>query len=264
MKFARTTNASSAASCAAVSWTEVTPTHSPAGGQLTLPIYWSHHAMAVHPTNPNRLYFAFGNDMGISTNAGATTPLVTHHALPGGYQPTAIYGDATNAIYVGTQGHGAYVSIDDGQHWAPWGLNTGSPVVIGAITSSGGANPTYWIASTSGLYRRQGAGAWTLSVGGNGYIVNDVKIDPACGTRVYAAYGYGGVRGQHRGGIDMTSNNGASWKSITAIATGQVIHQTPVTSVQIDASQPKSVYAASYGRGFWVFDWGGGLPACVP
>jgi hypothetical protein len=261
VKFARTTNASSAANCAAVSWTEVTPTHNPAGAQLVPPGYWSHHAMAVDPTNPDRLYFAFLNDVGVSTNAGAATPLVTHHTLPGNYQPTTIYGDSTGAIYVGTAGHGAYVSTDDGQHWTPWGLNTNSPVVIAAITSSGGVNPTYWIAGTSGLYRRQGAGAWTLSTGGDGYIVNDVKIDPACGTRVYTAFGFGAIRGQHRGGIRVTSNNGASWTSITS---GQALHQAPVTSVQIDPLQPRSVYAASYGRGFWVFDWGSYLPACVP
>jgi hypothetical protein len=263
--FARTLNAASAVNCAAVSWAVVTPTHNPPNKELVPPIHWSRHAMAVSPADPNRLYFALSNDIGESVNAGSPNVLVTHHPLVGNYNSTAIYVDASRGgifetIYVGTADHGAYRSTDDGRSWSPWGLNTNSPALISAIASSGGSTPTFWMASTSGLYKGQAGGtSWTLSTGGTGYIVSDVAVDPTCPTRVYAAFGFGGPRAQHRGGIQMTSDNGATWTSITS---GFDIHQGPVTAVEVDRLMPAQVYAASYGRGFWLFNWQSNLPAC--
>ena len=261
--FAVTTNAASAANCAAVAWATVTPVESPVGAQLSTPTFWSRHALAVHPTDENRLYFAFLLDVGETTNASAATPLVTHHSLPNNLQPTAIYVDASSTIYLGTAGQGAYKSTDDGVTWSAWGPGiTPPPALVTAITSSGGANPTFWIATTSGLYKGTASGGpWTLATGGGGYTVSDVTVDPSCPTRVYAAFGFAGILGEHRGGIQFSSNNGTSWSSITS---GQVIHQGPVTMVQVDPSQPTAVYAATYGRGFWVYDWGSQLPACSP
>lgn len=261
VSFVMTTNAANALNCAAVAWSNVTPRQNPSGAQLVPPQYWSYHALTVHPTNPDRLYFAFLLDMGETTNASAPTPLVTHHALPN-LRPTVIYVDADGAIYLGTEGQGAYKSVDDGVTWSAWGPATNpAPTLVTAITSSGGATPTFWIASTSGLYKQSPGGTWVLATGGGGYTVSDVDVDPSCPTRVYAAYGFAGIRGEHRGGIEFSSNNGASWTSITA---GQVIHQGPVTMVQVDRLQSKAVYAATYGRGFWVYDWGTQLPACAP
>jgi len=257
--FARTTNASSAANCAAVTWTTLTPTHSPAGAQLIASSFWSYHALAVSPTDPNLVVFAFAREIGVSTNAGAATPLITHRQLPSQYNPSSVYVDGGGNIYVGTFGHGVYVSADLGQHWSPWGLNSGSPAIVTAIAIAGQTN---WIASTSGLYKKQGAaGAWTLANIGQGYTVSDVKVDPACATRVYISYGFAAVQGLHRGGVDVSTNNGGTWQSLTA---GQALHQGPVPYVQVDSLQPRTVYAGSYGRGFWVYDWGGAPPACMP
>jgi hypothetical protein len=81
------------------------------------------------------------------------------------------------------------------------------------------------------------------------------------GTGVYIAYGYAGVQGLHRGGIDVSANNGATWQSITF---GLAVHQGPIPYIQIDPLQSGTVYAGTYGRGVWVYDWGAGLPACAP
>jgi hypothetical protein len=261
--FALTKNAASAADCAAVAWSEVTPSENPSGAQLVPPTYWSRHALAVHPANEDRVYFASLRDVGETTNASAATPLVTHHSLPNNLQPTVVYVDASGVIYLGTAGQGAYKSTDDGTTWSMWGPGTPSaPALVTAITSSGGSAPTFWLATTSGLYKGSASGAsWSLSTGGGGYTVSDVTVDPSCPTRVYAAFGFAGILGQHRGGIEFSSNNGSSWNSITS---GQVIHQGPVTMVQVDPSQPTTVYAATYGRGFWVYDWGAQLPPCSP
>jgi hypothetical protein len=261
--FAMSSNAGSAANCAAVVWKQITPTNTPAGKQLVPPVFWSHHAVAVHPTSRDRLYFAFLLDMGEVANASIPAPVVVHHALPNNYNPTAIYVDASGAIYVGTADHGAYKSPDDGASWSAWGPGPAPlPALVTAITSSGGPHPaTFWMATTNGLYKKIGAGPWALTTGDAGYTISDVAVDPSCPTRVYAAYGFAGTRGQHRGGIEVTSDNGATWASITS---GQDIHQGPVTQVEVDPQQPASVYAASYGRGFWVYNWGNKLPACRP
>ncbi len=260
--FSVTKNAASASNCAAVAWSVVTPTESPSGAQLDPPTFWSRHALAVHPTNEDRLYFAFSRDVGETTNASAAAPLVTHHSLPYNLQPTVVYVDASGAIYLGTAGQGAYKSTDDGVTWSMWGPEVlPPPALVTAITSSGGSVPTFWLATTSGLYKGSSVSGspWSLSTGGGGYTVSDVTVDPTCPTRVYAAFGFAGIRGEHRGGIEFSSDNGSSWSSITS---GQVIHQGPVTMVQVDPSQPTTVYAATYGRGFWVYDWGTQLPAC--
>jgi hypothetical protein len=263
VSFARTMNAASASNCAAVAWSTITPSQKPSGAQLVPPTYWSRHALAVHPTNADRLYFAFLLDVGETTNASAATPLVTHHSLPNNLRPTVVYVDASGAIYLGTAGQGAYKSSDDGMTWSQWGPGiTPAPALVTAITSSGGPSLTFWIATTSGLYKGSASGGpWSLSTGGGGYTVSDVTVDPSCPTRVYAAFGFAGILGEHRGGIQFSSNNGSSWSSITS---GEVIHQGPVTMVQVDPSQPTTVYAATYGRGFWVYNWGSQLPACSP
>ncbi len=259
--FALTKNAGSASNCAGVAWSTVTPSESPSGAQLVPPTYWSRHALAVHPTNEDRLYFAFSQDIGETANASAATPLVTHHSLPDNLQPTVVYVDANGVIYLGTAGQGAYKSTDDGTTWSVWGPGiTPAPALVTAIASSGGSAPTFWLATTSGLYKGSASGSpWSRSTGGGGYTVSDVTVDPSCPTRVYAAFGFVGIRGEHRGGIEFSSNNGSSWNSITS---GQVIHQSPVTMVQVDPSQPTTVYAATYGRGFWVYNWGTQLPPC--
>jgi hypothetical protein len=261
LSFAMTTNAA-AANCAAVTWSTVTPIESPAGAQLVPPTFWSRHAIAVHPTDEDRLYFALFQDVAETTNASAATPLVNHHALPSNLLPTVVYVDASGMIYLGTAGQGAYRSTDDGTTWSQWGPGIApAPALVTAVTSSGGPAPTFWLATTSGLYKGSASGnAWSLSTGGNGYTVSDVAVDPSCSTRIYAALGFAGILGEHRGGILFSADNGNSWSSITS---GQVIHQGPVTMVQVDPSQPNTVYAATYGRGFWVYNWGSQLPPCV-
>jgi hypothetical protein len=254
--FGRTNNAGSATSCEAVSWTFVKP----GSGEMGAPLFWSHHALAVHPTNPDAVYFAFMNGVGVMMNGGAPSPTITVHKLPNRAQPTVVYADAKGTIYAGTLRSGAFVSRDDGNTWSPWALNSNSPFLITAITSSGGPSPTFWIATSNGLYRKSpGTAEWTLANNLPGYTVSDVKIDPACPSRVYAAYGFIATWGQHRGGIDLSSDNGATWKSITA---GNAIHSVPITDIEIVPTASQRLFAATYGRGLWVYDWGNNLPAC--
>jgi len=256
--FARTNNAGSATSCDAVAWTFVKPAKT--GGAMSPPYFWTHHSLAVHPANPEALYLAMNFAVGVITNAGSATPNLVSHPLPNRAEPSAVYVDAKGAIYAGTQASGAFFSKDNGNTWVPWALNANPPFLITAIVSSGGNLPTFWIASTSGLYRKSpGAAEWTMATQKPGYTVSDVKVDLACPTRVYAAFGYAAIWGQHRGGVVFSTDNGDTWTSITS---GYPIHNVPITDLEIDPSQSGRLLVATFGRGFWVYDWGSSLPAC--
>ncbi len=270
-----TYTAGSAPNCRGVLWYTRTPIHEPDGFVLDPPRYWSRNTMALHPSDPNWLYFALSNRIALSRNAGALTPTFKHFYVPAGppdnASPTAIYVDAAKNIYVGTLGKGAYkcadpAASDTALTCTPWGLNGPSPAppaLITAITQPEGSVFPFWMATTDGLYKGTDAGdgtvTWTLSTGGNGYLVSDVEIDPNCPTRVYAAFGFGYIYAQHRGGIRVSANNGMTWQSITS---GTALHQGPVTDVEVDPVNSNAVYAASYGRGFWVYGWDKRLPAC--
>jgi hypothetical protein len=224
---------------------------------LPAPRYWNRNTMAVDPTNQDELYFARG-PAGVARSADGGLSWTTY-ALPSGYFAVSVYVDAQGRVFAGTEDHGLYRSDNDGVSWNPWGLNTGSPNVVLGIATNGQPSPTEWMATTSGLYRRLPGGSWTLIDAGGGYVVNDVAVDPNCLTRVYWAYGFVPTRQQHRGGIKVTHNNGGTITSITA---GYSLHNGPIADVEVDRLNPRYVYAASYGQGFWFYDWGASMPAC--
>jgi hypothetical protein len=258
--FVRTDNAASAASCKAVIWTTVAPRNDPPKSQMMGADYWTHHNMAVHPRDPGRVYFALTYGIGVAVNAGEASPRVVHRDLSHGVRATVVHVDASGAVYVGTKDHGVFRSTDDGVTWAPWGLNDDGPAFVTAIAGGGGRSATYWAATTDGLFRREArGGAWTRVTGAAGRVVSDVVVDPSCASRVYAGYGFAATQGQQPGGIEVSWDTGATWKSITA---GEILDRVPITSIQVDPKQPQKVYVATYGRGFWGLDWGTKLPPC--
>jgi hypothetical protein len=253
----RSSNARDATSCYAVAWTRIE------GGGV--PKYWQRNVIAVHPLNADKVYFITGiisGAVGVSTDGGQS---ITWRQTPGNYVPTCIFVTSDgggDTIYIGTEGHGAYSSGDDGQSWQAWGLNTDPPEVITAIKRSSGSSPTWWMATTSGLYRKLSGAEWQLNLLFSRYVMSDVAVDPNPDRQgcVYVSYGFLVKRQYHRGGIDFTSNNGGNWNSLTA---GIGLHQTPISDVEVDAGDSHWVYATSYGRGFWAHDWGGDMPACT-
>jgi len=225
---------------------------------------------AVHPTNPDRVYFARARDVAISIDGG-TTLSISAEFPDGGAQPVSLYVDAAGHIYAGTIERGAFVSTDNGASWTPWGLNSPAPRVVMNIAYSTAAGGTFFMATTDGLYRLLPGGTWTQVAPGSGYTVSDVEVDPNCPHRIYAAYGfvgplgvpaYGfvGPLGVHRGGIDVSTDNGTTWSSITS---GLKLHQAPISDVQVDPSNSRYLYAAVYGQGAWEYDYGS-APACPP
>ena len=63
-----------------------------------------------------------------------------------------------------------------------------------------------------------------------------------------------------RGGINVSTDNGAHWTSITS---GFDLHNVPITQVLVDPANPQKVYASTYGRGTWLYTWAP-FPACGP
>jgi hypothetical protein len=251
---ARTDNAVSARLCNDVVWTEVAP----AAGVYS-PALWTRAMTAVHPTDPDRVYFARSRDVAISTDAGNT--LTPSAPFPGdGAQPVSVYVDAAGNIYAGTLDQGAFLSTDDGGSWTPWALNSPAPRAVMSIAYSSAAGGTFFLATTDGLYRLVPGGSWMPVTGGDGYTVNDVEVDPGCPNRVHAALGFVGPLGVHRGGVRVSTDNGTTWSSITS---GLSLHQAPISDIQVDPSDSRFLYAAVYGQGAWQYDEGS-TPPCPP
>src|SRR5262249_15234710 len=139
--------------------------------------------------------------------------------------------------------------------WTPFALNAGSgvtpPAFVSAIAES---NPppaprNFWIATSQGLYRRlAGTTSWVAVDAAPLYPYSDVPVDPTCRTRVYTAIGYLGNVTRVRGGIHYSTNNGASWSSLTS---GFPLHNSPVTQVIVDRANAARIFATTYGLGAW-------------
>ncbi|HEY6971752.1 MAG TPA: hypothetical protein VJA94_21250 [Candidatus Angelobacter sp.] len=264
----RSNNAGSASSCANITFSSASPPDSLRESKA----FVGPHTMAVHPTDANRIYLASGRSIVYSTSGGAhwakaPFSVAGRSRAP---SPTSIFVDEAGVIYVGTLDGGAFICNDaahlcDGSvgsdKWEPWGLNSGSPRVITAITESNSppAPRTFWMATSEGLYRRSpGTSVWTPVSATAGYVYSDVVVDPACHSRVYAAIGYLDPITRSRGGIVFSSNNGSTWASLTQ---GAALHNVPITQVILAPGNPARVLTSTYGRGAWEYDWGQ-LAAC--
>jgi len=264
-RMTRMPDARTVASCE----TATLETIEPEGG-MQAPFPWGPNSIAVHPTDPNKLYilragssglspFLFSDDAGFSF--WPTNPIDSVPAPTDPPQPVSIFVDPQGRVYVGTKDKGAFISNDDGQTWQPWGLNTTPPAVILAVfVSSGNVG---WLATSDGLYRnpqsRNPKSSWELVTGGGGYVVSDVEVDPHCSTRIYATLGFVYERQQHRGGVRVSVDGGNTWSSLTS---GLALHQSPIADAEVDPVHENLVYVASHGRGLWMYDWGTELPAC--
>ena len=127
-------------------------------------------------------------------------------------------------------------------------------------------DPTYWAATTSGLFRLtplSPQNKWELVSGSDGYVVNDVEVVAGTPNCVYAAVGFGSSGlFQHRGGVRFSSKNGAlgSWTSLSA---GQRVHNVPIADVLPDGH---GLWVATYGAGLAHYDWAAAWPSadCGP
>ena len=250
----KTSNAFSAATIAAVTWTPIAVPGGAGGSSL-----WNNASIAIDPTNANRVCLARTTDITISEDGGTTWQA---SPLPGNARPVSAFIDADHAIYITTLTHGIFKTTDNGNSWTPFGLNDGSFTVISKMihTTAGGAGGTFFAGTSKGLYRKLPGGAFEYinSGGDSSYVVSDVEADPGCPSRVYIAKGYLANYISHRGGVLVSHDNGNTFTSLTS---GLSLHQSPVADIQVDPVNPRFIYAASYGLGGWTYTWQS-LPAC--
>jgi DNA-binding beta-propeller fold protein YncE len=247
--FDRSDNAFIAPTCAKVTWTKMSTPF------FDFPSIVTEAMTAVDPLSVTGDHVCFagfnlaGNDLAVSSNGGSTWTMRT---LPNTAQPVCVYYDESGNLYAGTLGNGAYVSTDDGITWSPFGLNSSAPVAIMRIahSSAGGGAGTFFLATTSGLYRMLPGGSWTFQTYDPAYTVSDVEIDPKNPMRVCIAMGYSTTDSQHRGGVLLSTDNGTTFTSLTA---GMSIHQAPIAAVQFDPVDSSMIHAATYGLGGWTY-----------
>lgn len=251
---AKTDNALSAATVAAVSWSSVTV---PGGAGPSA--MWNNASIAIDPGNADRVCIVRSYDITVSNNGGTNW---TSSHLPGNANPVSAYIDADHALYITTLDSGIYKTTDDGATWQPFGLNDGSFPVISKIihTAAGGAGGTFFAATSKGLYRKLPGGnfEYVNSGGDASYVVSDIEADPTCPSRIYICKGYLGGYISHRGGVLVSHDNGNSFTSLTS---GLNLHQGPVSDIMVDPVDPRRLYVASYGQGGWTYTWSS-LPAC--
>jgi hypothetical protein len=84
--------------------------------------------------------------------------------LPANANPVCVFFNTNGDLYAGTVDHGAYKSVDNGASWTPFGLNSPAPKIVLRIahSSAGGGEGTFYLATTSGLYRKLPGGSFTL------------------------------------------------------------------------------------------------------
>ncbi len=253
-RLGKTSNAFSAATVGAVTWTNLTVPDGAGGSAL-----WNNACIAIDPTNADRVCLARTNDITISQDGGASWQA---NNLPGNAHPVSAFIDTDHALYITTIDSGIYKSVDNGANWTAFGLNDGSFRVISKIihTTGGGAGGTFYAATSKGLYRKLPGGTFTyLNTGGDEtYVVSDVEVDPTCPLRIYVAKGYLANMIAHRGGVLVSHDNG---NSFTSISSGLTLHQAPVADIQVDPVNPRKLYAASFGLGGWTYTWQV-LPGC--
>jgi hypothetical protein len=241
--FARSDNAYSAASCAAVTWSSITPATA-----NYPPAVWSEGMIAVDPLSANHVCFANSDNVAVSSDGGGTW---TARSLPNSANPACVFFNANGDLYAGTVDYGAYKSTDNGATWATFGLNSPAPKIVMRVAHStaGGGEGTFFLATTGGLYRKLPGGSFTLQTADPSYTVSDVQVDPNNPMRVSAALGYAFTGGQHRGGVLLSTDNGTTFTSITS---GLDIHQAPIAAIQFDPVDSHYLRAAVYGLGGWT------------
>ncbi len=203
-------------------------------------------ALAVDPSDPNRIYAGTARGVARSTDAGATwsTDIA---ALPtsAGLAPAIAVGSVlalaidpvgpTN-VYAGTA-QGLFKSFDAGKHWFLSSL--GFDIVTTRTIAIDPLTPTIIYAGTDlGVYKStNGAATWSSANTSLGSaFVRALAVDPATPTTVYAATA---------GGVYRTTTSGAFWFGFNFGLTN-----TLTLALAIDPVTPATVYVGTEGGVF--------------
>lgn len=199
----------------------------------------------------------FQGGVGVSSDGGRTwTPsstgmpesAVTHVLL----DPSSPAGART--LYAAAYGRGVFKSSDDGRTWTPknagleqrqpfaWRFTRAGDGTLYLVVARRSERGRIGDADDGALYRStDGAEHWTrlaLPAGTNG--PNGVAVDPVDPRRLYlAAWGVATGHGDTGGGIFLSTDAGATWRSLLP----QAQH---VYDVTIDPRDPQVLYASGF------------------
>ncbi|MDL1948828.1 hypothetical protein FBQ97_03325 [Acidobacteria bacterium ACD] len=234
----------------------------PAGGGLqTLMVF----ALAIDPGRPSTIFAGTETD-GVfkSTDSGATwsdanTGMSDFRASSFAF-PTGVPG----TVYAGTllPGEfnlnccGVYRSTDSGASWSSAGLATS---MVKSLAYTPTAPATLLAGTWDGFFRSTDLGvSWTRLTGDEGSFVSSFAVHPADPSTVYAA------RESGKGGVIRSTDGGQSW-----VVTSAGLEKSWdwgnflwVTALAMDAADPSTLYAGTYGYGvFRSTDAGGSWSA---
>ncbi|GLV56198.1 hypothetical protein KDH_30410 [Dictyobacter sp. S3.2.2.5] len=191
------------------------------------------HLAAINALNFDKagkqLYVASDSGLWSSANSGQTWNAVASQTLPAnkGYKYTALAFDlkAANHIYVGTAGHGIFMSSDGGNSWTSVAKTFPPETVVNGLTYDSDQHQL-WAATSTGMYRTADQGAnWTaLNAGLPAHVAINAVV-PATLTGGEQGLIYAGSEQ----GFFISSDNGAHW------AHGKdSLSVVPVTSIVLD------------------------------
>ena len=194
----------------------------------------------------------------VRSDDGGQTWRVQNNGMPQ-TAATHILRDPSGALYVTGFGRGVFKSTDAGDHWAlmnegiegeqpfAWRIVRDAKAALYLIVARRSDDGTSGNPGDGALYRStDGAGHWSrlpLPAGVNG--PNGLAIDPRNPNRLYlAAWGRSLPEGASGGGIYLSTNRGASWRSVLS-------EDQHVYDITIDAKDPASLYATGFESAVW-------------
>jgi len=201
--------------------------------------------MVVDPTNASVVYVGHFFGLYKSTDSGNNFSAVSP-TLNFGNVSSIVFDPSTPAtIYIGAR-NGVFKSTDSGSNWIQqnnFGI-PGTPNVLALAIDPTTPLTLYAGTSGNGLFKSTNGGAvWTAMNngmgGGNPTLVGAIAIDPANTATVYT--GHGDANGP--GGINKSTNGGASWTPLTSVP------NAPNVAVNAIVVTSSAVYASVSGNG---------------
>jgi photosystem II stability/assembly factor-like uncharacterized protein len=210
----------------------------------------------IDPNNPQVLYFG-ANRLYKSTNRASSWQAVSTDLTNGAGNFNQVYGTITTIAVAPSNSQYIYVGTDDGNAWRTVNGGTNWVKITGGL-------PERWITRVSvdpneentvyitlsgykydsyqpHIFRSTSAGTIWTDISGNlpEAPVNDVIVDPALDSTLYAATDFG---------VFVTRDLGLHWQML-----GDNLPNVPVVDLRFHAPT-RTLVAATYGRSMYTFD----------
>ncbi|MCP3963713.1 MAG: hypothetical protein GY719_38240 [bacterium] len=211
---------------------------------------WSAQALVIDPITPSILYAASFGGVYKSTDGGSTWEAFSNGLGEEDFRSLVIDPIAPATLYVASKAYfggpgNVYKSTNGGGFWAridtvphpieALAIHPSSPSVLYGTSIYDHCYSNLW--RNEGVFRStDGAASWVASnIGLSDTFVESLAIDPVTPTTLYA--------GSYRGGVDKSTNGGASWirSGLSSVAVG---------ALAVDPVSPSILYAGDSENGY--------------